>query len=469
MHRSQAPLCPSFPTRLHLLVGFSALVAVFVAAIALGVGHLLRESIREAALSGAEQTGRVFSELEMGEEEYRGRRLTDAARGDLDTAVAASSTLRAAKVWAPDLSVVYSSSTRTRPPRQADAVRGALRGEIESRTSGPLLRIYVPITLAGDRRPRSVLELHLPYAPVQAKIDRRTKSLAFVLGLGALLFYAALLPSVLRGSRALAGLYEARENPLQRRLRRAIRDGELALAYQPKLDLRSGKVEGVEALLRWRLPDGRIVAPVDYIPRIEPTPVMGDLTAHVFQLAADQAAAWDREGLALDIAVNISASNLSDAGLPERLVGLTHARGLSSERVTLELTEGAMSQSREGAHQTLADLRARGFKLSIDDFGTGESSLSRMHAAEFQEVKIDRCFVQRLEEHGDPALITGIIDLARALGATVVAEGVESEQTARRLGDLGCDVLQGFHLGRPMPAGELERWLEAFEPAVATG
>ena len=157
--------------------------------------------------------------------------------------------------------------------------------------------IYVPISLAGDRQPRSVLELHLPYAQVQATIDRRTRALDVVLLVGALLFYIALLPTVLRGSAALADLYASRQVPLQRRLRRAIRDRELFLDYQPKLGLQTGRIEGVEALLRWRPGDGSIVPPSDFLPLVERTPVMRELTMHVFKLAVGQSASWARQGI----------------------------------------------------------------------------------------------------------------------------------------------------------------------------
>lgn len=479
MQSDKIRLSRAFPTRLELLVGFSVLVALFVAALALGVGYLLRQSIIESSLKGAEQTGRVFAELELGVEEYKKNgELTNAAPHDLDAVVRRSSTLQAVRIWDTDHELVYSS--KPEPPSSQipsdDALRTALGGEAASVVStdqtanGPgekpgserVLGIYLPITLADDPAPRSVLELHMPYAPVQAKIEGGNRGLAAVLGLGALLFYCGLLPSVLRASRALADLQAARQAPLQRRLRQAMRDGELALAYQPKLDLRSGTIEAVEALLRWRLPDGQTVPPAEFIPLVEPTAVMGELTMHVFELALAQSAAWTAEGIEVDIAVNISACDLRDDTLPDRLAERTAAYGLTPGRFTLELTEGAVSQSPDHDLRTLAALRARGFSISIDDFGTGESSLSRIRTAEFQEVKIDRSFIQHLDEEQDPALVAGIIDLGQALGARVVAEGVESEAAARRLEALGCDVIQGFHLAHPQPPAELARWLRRF-------
>lgn len=455
---------------MQLVVGFSLLVALFVGALAVGTEKLLRQSIIDTAVSGAEQTGRVFADQELGHEEYRHGELAPTASRDLDVAVRKSSWVRSAKIWGPDGQAVYSSEGRSGAIEagQAGTLRAAFGGTIQSDTSSGgdegqgserLLAVYVPITLPGDRRPRSVLEVALPYAPVQASIDRHTQSLALVLGVVALLFYFALLPSVLRGSRTLADHYEGRQIPLQRRLRRAIRNDELELHYQPKLNLRSGQVEGVEALLRWPLRDGTMVPPTDFIPLVEATAVMGELTAHVFELALRQSAAWRRAGIDLGVAVNISPCDLRDPHLPGRLARRAAAHEVRPEHITLEVTESAMSQSLDRDLQTLIALRGQGFRLSIDDFGTGESSLSRVHAVEFQEVKIDRSFIGRLDDERGQALVAGIIDLAQALGAKVVAEGVESEAAALRLAELGCDEIQGYHLACPLPPQELLDWL----------
>jgi EAL domain-containing protein (putative c-di-GMP-specific phosphodiesterase class I) len=471
MRHAKQGLAQGFPTRIQLLIGFSVLVAIFVAGLAVGLGSLLRESIRDEALSGAEQTGRLFAELEVGREEYKGQELAPATPRDLNAVVAKSESLRVARVWNRDGRLAYSSD-RSRPGRPTPdpgALSEAFRGNVESRAPSSssmdrLLRIYVPIKLAGDRKPRSVLEAGFPYKPIQASIESRTKKMAFVLGLGALLFYLALLPTVLRGSKALAELYAARQVPLQRRLRRAMKDDELALVYQPKLDLQTRRVEGVEALLRWRLPDGSTVPPADFIALVEPTPVMEELTMHVFELAVRQSARWAEQDLNLDVAVNISPCNLREAELPSRLARLAAAHGRNPASFTLEVTESAMSQSPEHDLRTLTGLRACGFKLSIDDFGTGESSLSRIGEIDCREIKIDRCFVQSLDSHGDPALIAGIIDLVHAMGARVVAEGVESDLAARHLTELGCDALQGFHLARPMAPDKLTQWLGDSSP-----
>lgn len=453
-----------------MLLGFSVLVAIFVATLALGLGRLLHDSIRDAALSGAEQTGQLFAELEIGEEEYAGQDLAPDTPGDLDRVVEDSDSLRVARLWGRKHDLLYASDREDeRALPNQEALHKAFGGQIESQVSGEeteerLLKIYVPIVIGADPLPRSVLEVHLPYAPVQATIDYRTGYLAIVIVLAALLFYLALLPSVLRGSRALADLYDARQVPLQRRLRRAMQDGELDLNYQPKLDLRTGKIEGAEALLQWRLEDGSIVPPADYIPLIETTPVMQDLTMHVFERAVGQSARWAQQKIDVRIAVNISISNLREADLPDRLARVAAAHGRSPGQFTLEVTESAVGQNADLEVRTLKDLRARGFTISIDDFGTGESSLSRVDAVQFQEVKIDRSFMRKLEV--DPTVVAGIINLAHALGARAVAEGVESRAVALQLVVLGCDAMQGFHLARPMPGDEFPTWLHDFHSSA---
>jgi EAL domain-containing protein (putative c-di-GMP-specific phosphodiesterase class I) len=442
------------------------LVAIFVATLAVGLGRLLKDGISEAALAGAEQTGQLFAELEIGEEEYDGRNLAADTPEDLDAVVEDSDSLRVARLWGPARQLLYASDRESgRAEPNEDALRKAFGGRIASQVSGggeaeSTLTIHVPIVLPGENRPRSVLELHLPYAPVQAEIDYRARNLTAVIVVTALLFYVALLPSVLGGSRALAAIYDARQIPLQRRLRRAMRDGEIDLHYQPKLDLGTGRIDGVEALLRWRLKDGSIVSPADYIPLIETTPVIRDLTMHVFERAVGQSARWAEQGMDIRIAVNISICNLRETEFPERLTQVTVAHGCSPRNFTLEVTESTVGGDADLESRTLRELRRRGFTISIDDFGTGESSLGRVDSAEFQEVKIDRSFLRKLDV--DPTVVAGIINLAHALGARAVAEGVETSAAARQLGELGCDAIQGFHVAPPLPADELLRWLCEF-------
>lgn len=171
---------------------------------------------------------------------------------------------------------------------------------------------------------------------------------------------------------------------------------------------------------------------------------------------------WAEQGIHLGVAVNISACNLRDQDLPDRLVELSAAYGLSPQSFTLEVTESGVSHSPDADLETLTALRTRGFRLSIDDFGMGESSLSRIDRLDFQEVKIDRSFISDLDDRPDPVLVASIIELAQALGARAVAEGVESEAAARRLTELGCDEIQGFHLARPLPPDELAAWVREF-------
>jgi EAL domain-containing protein (putative c-di-GMP-specific phosphodiesterase class I) len=468
MRRGPPQIQEKLPTRVLLLLGFSVLVAIFVASLAIGLGRLLHDSIREAAVSGAEQIGQLVAELEIGEEEYAGRDLAPETPADLDDVVEDSDSLLLARLWDPEFHLLYASDRNLgRAQPNIVKLQKAFDGEIASRVAHdgeeePVLEIYVPIELEEDLRPRSVLEVHLPYEAVQEAIDYRTRNLTAVIVVGALLFYLALLPSVLRGSRALADLYDARQIPLQRCLRRAMRDEELTLVYQPVLDLQSRKIIAVEALLQWRLEDGSIVPAGDYIPLVENTPLIQALTMHVFERAAAQSARWEQQAINVRIAVNVSICNLREHDFAERLTRVAAAHARSPAHFTLEVTESAVSRQAELELRTLKALRRCGFTISIDDFGTGESSLSRVDSVEFQEVKIDRTFMRKLEV--DPTVVSGIINLAHALGARTVAEGVESRAVARRLAILGCDAMQGFYLARPMPADEFPAWLLSIYP-----
>ncbi|MGC2412815.1 MAG: EAL domain-containing response regulator [Stellaceae bacterium] len=238
---------------------------------------------------------------------------------------------------------------------------------------------------------------------------------------------------------------------LSRELGQAIADGQLFLEYQPKLDCRLGGITGVEALVRWRHPGLGVLSPDNFIPLAEETDLIDPLTDWVFATAARDAAAWQRQGLVLDVAVNISAKNLRSLDLPDRLARQCQDFGLNPASVTLELTETSAMQDAVHMMDVLTRLRVKGFKLSIDDFGTGYSSLIQLRKMPFSELKIDLSFViHMLQDRDCKVIVEVIVDLARKLGLESVAEGVESEQIWQALLGLECDRGQGYHLGRPM-------------------
>jgi len=241
-------------------------------------------------------------------------------------------------------------------------------------------------------------------------------------------------------------------------LRRAIEQGELRLFLQPKVAVPSRELIGAEALVRWQHPTRGIVPPLQFIPFAEQTGFVRHLTLWIF----GEVAARQRRLAALGVrrtSVNLSTRDLLDTELPEKLEALLERHGASAEAFCLEITESAIMDDPGRAEQTLNRLAARGFKLSIDDFGTGYSSLAYLQRLPVSELKIDKSFVMAMERtEGDRKIVRSTIDLAHNLGLSVVAEGVEDEAILERLGALGCDEAQGYHVSRPLPSEAFEAW-----------
>jgi diguanylate cyclase (GGDEF)-like protein len=256
--------------------------------------------------------------------------------------------------------------------------------------------------------------------------------------------------------------YSAERLQLLGELRAAIGAGELVLHYQPKVDVVSQRVIGVEALVRWQHPVHGLLPPVAFIPLAERTGAISDLTRWVLDAALAQARVWSDAGLDLTMAVNLAAANIADATLPDAVAALLERHGIPGDRLECEISEHTVMADPRRAMGILERLRALGVRLSLDDFGTGHSSLSYLKRLPLDEVKIDRSFVMNMiEDDNDAAIVRTTIDLARNLGLEVVAEGVESQQIMNDLSALSCDVAQGFFLSRPLPAAELDGWLAA--------
>ena len=246
-------------------------------------------------------------------------------------------------------------------------------------------------------------------------------------------------------------------------LAEAIAADQLFLEYQPKLDCRLGRISGVEALVRWRHPSLGIVRPDQFIALAEESDLIHRLTDWVVASAARQAAAWRHENLALGIAVNISAKDLENLDLPERLHRHCEQVAVDPALMTLELTESNAMREPVQMRDVLTRLRLKGFELSIDDFGTGYSSLVQLQRMPFSEIKIDRSFVaQMMDNTGCRVIVEIIIDLARKLGLTSVAEGVEGEAALESLTAMGCDIAQGYYLSRPLAADGLSEFVRKY-------
>ncbi|HEY7076710.1 MAG TPA: EAL domain-containing protein [Solirubrobacteraceae bacterium] len=241
-------------------------------------------------------------------------------------------------------------------------------------------------------------------------------------------------------------------------LRSAIHNGEIALYYQPKADLRTGAVTGVEALARWDHPTLGLIGPAEFVPIAEQTGLITPLTTFVLDAALCQLRTWKDAGLDLSVAVNLSARSFLDTQLAVEIPRLLRRWNVDARMLELEITESMLMTDPTRAEATLARLSQIGLTLAVDDFGTGYSSLANLKRLPVDVIKIDKSFVMEMAvDASDAAIVHSTIDLAHNLGLRVVAEGVESEAAWRRLASLGCDFAQGYHLSRPLPPDAVTR------------
>ncbi|MBF0256819.1 MAG: EAL domain-containing protein [Gammaproteobacteria bacterium] len=248
---------------------------------------------------------------------------------------------------------------------------------------------------------------------------------------------------------------------LEQDLRQAQPRDELELFYQPQLDLASGWLTGVEALVRWRHPQRGLVSPADFIPLAEETGLILPMGEWILRRACTQAMAWREAGLPpLVMAVNLSARQFQDPGLPELVQQILRETGLPAEWLELEITESAAMQDLDQAIQGLQALQAIGLQLAIDDFGTGYSSLAYLSRFPLDKLKIDQSFVRQMTtEASDLTIVRALVALARGLNLRLIAEGVETSEQEQLLQELGCDQVQGYKYSRPLPSAELEAFL----------
>lgn len=262
-------------------------------------------------------------------------------------------------------------------------------------------------------------------------------------------FYSASLTE-----RALARMTVGEE------LRHAIEHDEFQLVFQPQFDARLGRVTAAEALLRWQHPQRGSVPPAQFIPLAEANGLIVPIGRWVLRRACEAAAAWHRAGLALRVAVNLSPLQLRDPGLVASVLQALAVSGLPAQWLELELTEGAVMEDTASASAAMHALREAGVRLALDDFGTGYSSMGYLKRLPLDCLKIDRSFVQGLPEDRDSlAIVSAIVSIARSLGFEVTAEGVETPSQHELLARLGCDVLQGYLVGRPMSEDALRAHL----------
>jgi EAL domain-containing protein (putative c-di-GMP-specific phosphodiesterase class I) len=253
----------------------------------------------------------------------------------------------------------------------------------------------------------------------------------------------------------------SRNLALVEELRAGVGAGQLVLHHQPQVDVATGAPLGVEALVRWAHPVRGLLGPAEFLPLAEVHGLMRAVTDEVLRLAVAQAAAWRQDGRDLRVSVNLSASNLLDTDLPQRLARLLDGADLGPEQLVLEVTETVLLSDPERSLAVVGRLADLGVTVSIDDFGTGFSSLSYLRDLPVAELKLDRSFTaDLLTDARTEAIVASTVTLAHRLGLRVVAEGVEHSATLAHLAALGCDESQGYLHSAPLPAAELERWLD---------
>ena len=240
------------------------------------------------------------------------------------------------------------------------------------------------------------------------------------------------------------------------------------IAYQPKLDIATGRIVGAEALVRWDHPARGPIGPDEFIPLVEAHGRGRDLTLHVLRRTLEDAARWRAGGHDFSIAVNVSATLLLDAAFAVLLEREIRAAQIPAECVTLEVTETAAMKDSEAAIAALASWRALGLAISIDDYGTGQSSLAYLQTLPATELKIDKSFISTLAaEPRNAIMVRSTIAMAHELGMKVVAEGIEDETCLALLAEMGCDTGQGWHIAKPMPADAMTDFLAAPERRAA--
>jgi EAL domain-containing protein (putative c-di-GMP-specific phosphodiesterase class I) len=247
---------------------------------------------------------------------------------------------------------------------------------------------------------------------------------------------------------------------LESSLRAALVRQEFHLVYQPQVEAATGRIRSVEALLRWSHPTRGLVPPSEFIPLAEESGLINSIGHWVLRTACMQAALWSRDGSPVTVAVNLSPRQFGQPGLERMVLDVLDQTGLAPHLLELEITEGAVMENTEGARLMLQALHERGIRIALDDFGTGYSSLAYLTRMPIHNIKIDRCFVNGLLDGGESeAIVRAVLAMAHSLHMRVTAEGIETQEQARMLRALACDLLQGYHFSRPVAASQVPELL----------
>lgn len=451
-------------------------------ALAYAISRVTSSDIRDERIAAAQNSAQVLAQATFAPALRVQLHGLDAAQlRPLDaatTAVKQLTPMASIAVWDRNGHIVYATDhsqidqTYLKPAGVVNALAGqtvvatthAATSPVDT-TVGKQIEVVVPLYGTNTRTPQAAFEMHVPYGPVAAEIARRTHRIDLILLGGALLFLAGVGPRLLAASRALRERDDPKRRAILRELKQAIKDKQLEMHYQPRVDLRSGEVPSVESLVRWRHPKDGLLTPDRFMPQAATSDLIGPLTVHLIELALRDCAGWRSRGMSAGVDVNLGTANVLDDQLPREVERLLAKWNLPARALGFELTEAAIQADPERAAAVLRALSDMGARLSIDDFGTGYSSLAVLREMPIREIKIDRSFVASLTQHAaDESIVRSTIGLAHDLDLGVVAEGVEDELTLRRLAEMGCDYAQGYYFSRPLKVEALRDWFE--QPVV---
>lgn len=454
------------------IVAASIVVLLVIAGAAYGLATMARNNLRAAVLSSAVQGADLVGSL-SGLPDLTPSRLregfTPAQIHETDvslTQAKAEGALTGLLVVGSREQVVYAEDHHligTSAIAETDLI-GALHGIDHSDVigsgdtldslHGAALDAYVSLSERG--KVFGALELSQPIGPLTSRVNSSSLGYYLSIGGGGVLIWLLLMPFVTRSARLAVEASDPGRRRRLRELRRAIDQRELELHYQPIIAAGTGRIKGVEALVRWRR-GMDLVQPVDFLPLAESSGLIAPLTAFVLDEAIAQTAAWSCDGRDLTVSVNLSAANLLDPDLSRDIEAALTRHSLPSRLLHIEITETAVIDDEDRAKASLEAVSKLGVLIALDDFGTGYSSMTRVGSLPISELKIDRSFISNLTP--ERWLLTrGMIELGHTLGLRVVAEGVEDEATVATLREAGCDLLQGYHFSRPLPAAEMEAW-----------
>lgn len=461
-----------------MLLVFAVATLALLTGGALASVTLLRTSLNRTAEQEATRDARVVAAMGLAAALSHGR----LSRHDLQLAAiqyAAAQRdlpLTGVVLWMPSGKAVFARGSgrmdAALPAEPHIATRALATGKTQAANSdpkvGPTLEAAVPL---GRRAMNAVVEFQFARSSIQHTLRDAEHRLYVLTAIGGLVMFLAILPLLSLLARRMPLSVDPVRRAALAELRSALARRELVVHYQPKAETDTGMVVGVEALVRWQHPVRGLLSPAEFLPLAESSPeLLSQLTEQVLDIAVGDCAGWLRDGYPLPVAVNLAPCVLL-SGPVTGPVGVALTRhGLDARMLTVELTESGLMQPQEDVTQHLRELRDLGVSVSIDDFGTGNSSLSRLRSLPLDELKVDRSFIAGIAtDERDLGITRHIVNLGLELGLCVVAEGVEDERTLRLLRSLGCEVVQGFHLARPMPNQQLRRWLDGKEIRLRAG